>query len=94
MLLENVPTVVSQHKGDTVLTSGLSSVYPKDLIVGTISSVEEEQGTLYHRLIVKPAVDFSTLEEVFVVVHSPDRKRLAFEKEFLESVGKRPGETK
>lgn len=87
LLLENVPSVVTQTVGDTVLTSGLSSFYPEDLVIGTIEQVDEEQGTLYHRLTVKPAVDFSTLEEVFVVLHSPNEARLELEREFLGSVG-------
>ena len=86
LLLENVPSVVSQRVGDTVLTSGLSSVFPQDMVIGTIGRVEEEQGTLYHRLTVTPTVDFSTLEEVFVVRFMPDLARLAFERQFLDRV--------
>lgn len=88
LLLQNVPAVLSQEIGDTIITSGLSSLYPQDLVIGTVAEVEEEQGTLYHRIVVEPTVNFATLEEVFVVLYTPDRKRLELEREVLERVGR------
>lgn len=85
LLLQNVPAVLTQTLGDTVITSGLSSIYPEDIVIGTIEKVEEEQGTLYHRITVKPTVNFATLEEVFVVLHVPERSRIELEQEVLES---------
>ncbi len=87
LLLNNVPSVLTQEVGDTVITSGLSSFYPEDIVIGTVAKVEEEQGTLYHRIIVEPTVNFATLEEVFVVLFTPDTKRLELEKRVLEEVG-------
>ena len=84
LLLQNVPAVLTQPLGDTVITSGLSSIYPEDIVIGTIEKVEEEQGTLYHRVTVKPAVNFATLEEVFVVLHVPETSRIELEEEVLE----------
>ena len=88
LLLQNVPAVLTQEIGDTIITSGLSSLYPQDLVIGTVAEVEEEQGTLYHRIVVEPTVNFATLEEVFVVLYTPDRKRLELEQRVLEGVGR------
>ncbi len=85
LLLQNVPAVLTQHTGDTVITSGLSSIYPEDIVIGFIDDVTEEQGTLYHRIVVRPAVNFATLEEVFVVMHTPDRTLRALEDDVVRS---------
>ena len=87
LLLRNIPSVLTQEIGDTVITSGLSSFFPEDIVIGTVGEVEEEQGTLYHRITVTPTVNFATLEEVFVVLFTPDTKRLQLEQQILKEAG-------
>jgi rod shape-determining protein MreC len=53
--------------GDVVVTSGIDGIYPKGFVIGKIESVERA-GNSYKRITIKPAVDFSSLEEVLVVV--------------------------
>ena len=53
--------------GDLVVTSGIEGIYPKGFIIGRIESVEKN-GPSYKRIIVRPAVDFTSLEEVLVVL--------------------------
>jgi len=53
--------------GELVLTSGMDGVYPKGLIVGTVSEVESGSTTIFQAIEVKPSVDFSRLEEVLVL---------------------------
>lgn len=53
--------------GDVVVTSGIDGIYPKGFVIGRIESVERA-GTAYKRITIKPAVDFSSLEEVLVVL--------------------------
>jgi rod shape-determining protein MreC len=60
--------------GDLVVTSGIDGIYPKGFIIGRIESVERAGGA-YKRITIKPAVDFSSLEEVLVVLTpTPARK--------------------
>lgn len=87
LLLQNVPSVLTQRRNDTVITSGLSSLFPEDIVIGTVEKVAEEQGTLYHRIVVKPAVNFATLEEVFVVLFTPDTKKIEFEERMMSEQG-------
>lgn len=54
--------------GDNVVTSGIDGIYPKGLTIGKVETVEKN-GPSYRRIIIKPAVDFSALEEVLVVVN-------------------------
>ncbi len=53
--------------GDMIVTSGLSHVYPKGLIIGIVDSVGAENGGLVTMAKVSPAVDFDRLEEVLVM---------------------------
>jgi rod shape-determining protein MreC len=53
--------------GDLILSSGLGGVYPKGLIIGTVSEVHKKSYGLFQEVTVVPAVDFSKTEEVFVV---------------------------
>lgn len=94
LTLRYVQAAQPQHKGDTVITSNYSALYPENIVIGTIDSIAEEQGTLYYRIKVKPAVNFSTLEEAFVVLTSPDQTRLDLEKKFLEPNESGPGGSK
>lgn len=55
-------------KGDTILTSGLGAVYPKEIRVGKVVSVEEDKVSFMKSAVVKPYVDFDSLEELVIVV--------------------------
>lgn len=79
LLLKNVPRTAEIRIGDVIVTSGLSTIYPPGIKVGVIASVELHQGALFKEIRVLPAVDFSRLEEVFVVLHKPDSSRIALE---------------
>jgi rod shape-determining protein MreC len=52
--------------GDLVVTSGIDGIYPKGFTIGRIDVVEKN-GTAYKRITVKPAVDFTALEDVLIV---------------------------
>lgn len=54
--------------GDILVTSGLGGVFPKGLSVGQVIKVKEMPGELFKDIAVMPAVDFSKLEEVLVVL--------------------------
>jgi len=59
--------------GETVITSGLGGVFPKGLILGTVSRVDRRGSGLFMNIDVSPAVHFSRLEEVLVV--APDKEQ-------------------
>lgn len=79
MLLRQIEAVRPQPKQDTIVTSGYSALFPENITVGTVRSIEQEEGTLFYRIVVEPAVDFATLDEAFVVLQRPDDERLRIE---------------
>lgn len=56
--------------GDRVVTSGMGGVFPKGLVVGLVKSVDRKEFGLFQAIEVSPAVDFSHLEEVLVLLRS------------------------
>jgi rod shape-determining protein MreC len=72
--LEYLSATASVVEGDVVITAGLDGIYPKGLRVGRITVVEKA-GTAYRRVIVAPAVDFSSLETVLIVLTPPAQPR-------------------
>ncbi len=54
--------------GDLLVTSGMGGVFPKGLPLGTIEAVKKDQFGLFQQVKATPAVDFSHLEEVMVIV--------------------------
>ena len=62
-----LPNVSSVVPGDTVVTSGVDMLFPKGLMVGTVTAVSRQTDTTDKSVLVQPAVDFYHLEEVLVL---------------------------
>jgi rod shape-determining protein MreC len=65
--LEYVPESSDVVVGDLVVTSGIDGIFPKGFTIGHVDTVEKS-GPAYKRITVKPAVNFSALETVLVVL--------------------------
>lgn len=66
--LSNIPIESAIKEGDKILTSGLGEMYPKEIRIGEVISLEVDNVGIMKRAVVKPYVDFNKLEELFVVV--------------------------
>lgn len=64
----NLPMNSEIKEGDIILSSGLGMVYPKEIRVGEVVSVETDNVRVMKNAIVKPYVDFNKLEELFIVI--------------------------
>lgn len=67
LAMELVSNLADVKSGDVVVTSGVDGIYPKGYIIGTVEASDRGRG-LYRAITVRPAVDFSSLEEVLVVL--------------------------
>ncbi len=67
--LRKIPARSDVKEGDVVVTSGMGGVFPKGLVIGSVSRVGGEKWELFRNIIVKPGVDFTNVEEVFVLTH-------------------------
>jgi rod shape-determining protein MreC len=71
LLLEYMSEVFDVVVGDDIVTSGIDGIYPKGFVIGKVDTVEKT-GASYKRITVRPAVDFTALEEVLVVLTPRD----------------------
>jgi len=65
------------NDGDSVVTSGLSSLFPEGLYLGEISSIENNLETQSKKITVKLNIQFNSLRKVYVVEN-------LYKKEILE----------
>jgi rod shape-determining protein MreC len=71
MLRMNYVSGVADIKvGDRVVTSGIDGIYPKGFVIGQVQSIQRGSGE-FTSIEVRPAVDFSSLEAVLVVLTPP-----------------------
>ncbi len=54
--------------GDQVVSSGLDGVFPKGLLLGTVSLVKKKDAGLFQEVSVRPILDIDKLEEVLVII--------------------------
>lgn len=66
-ILEELPKQVRFHKGDTIITSGYSAVFPEGIPVGTIIGSTRGEDDNFNTLRIKLLTDFSTLSTVKVI---------------------------
>lgn len=63
--------------GDLVVTSGLGKRFPSAIPIGKVTRVIQKKFGLYQEAEVVPHVDFSVLEEVFVILSDPAQAEIA-----------------
>lgn len=80
LVLQDVAKTLDVQPGDVVITSEYSSIFPPGIRIGLVSATRQIPGALFQAVEITPAVDFSRLEEVFVVTYAPDSSRLALER--------------
>jgi rod shape-determining protein MreC len=65
--LDHVPGAADIQVGDRVVTSGIEGIYPKGFLIGQIESIDRQSGE-FTNVLVRPAVEFSALETILVVL--------------------------
>lgn len=80
-ILEELPKHAKFIKGDTIVTSGYSSVFPEGVPVGTIMSGTRDREDNFYTLRVKLFTDFSTLSTVRVIRDKMKDELVTVEKE-------------
>ena len=76
--LKDIPKSAKLKEGDSVVTSPTSSLFPGNLMVGTIADIMDDKSSNFYTLKVKPATNFFTIEYVYVIANSQfiEQKRL------------------
>ena len=67
LILKYVRQVDDVQVGDQVMTSGLSGVFPKGLVVGEVTKIEKGGDNFFKHVEVRPSMDIGKIEEVLVL---------------------------
>ena len=65
--LHDIPTHVRLKVGDTIVTSAYSTIYPENIIIGTVESFVQKPGEFFFTVKVKLSTDFKKLSHVYIV---------------------------
>ena len=65
--LTGLDTKTAISEGGIVCTSGTGGIFPKDLIIGTVTSVEQSETDLSSYAVVKPAVNSKEIHDCFII---------------------------
>nr|WP_283243701.1 rod shape-determining protein MreC [Feifania hominis] len=65
--LSLLPSAGSAQAGDVVVTSGLGGIFPKGIVIGTVTEVRPEASDISYYAIIDPAVDFQNIRDVVVI---------------------------
>jgi rod shape-determining protein MreC len=75
VFLNDIPFHVDVSVGDTIVTSGFSSLFPEGIRLGTVEKINKEGGTNFYTIIVKLFIDYKSLTYVEVIENNK-RKEL------------------
>ena len=76
--LNDIPYHVEVNAGDTIVTSGLSKIFPEGIVVGYVESVDKETAN-FLKIKVKLAVDFKRINHVYVILNNKKNEQTSLE---------------
>ena len=68
-VLKDIAKHVQVLKGDTIVTSSFSSIFPEDVMIGTVTEVNQETGDNFQDIKVELSTQFGTLTYVYIVTN-------------------------
>lgn len=83
--LMEIPFHVDIEVGDTIITSGYSSVFPEGILIGTIESFDQEEGENYYNIKVKLSTDFKSISFANIIEYTGKKEIKELEEELSGS---------
>ena len=76
--LTDVPRLATVRKGDTIVTGGLSDIFPENINIGTIEKVLTDDETNFYTLDIRLFNDMTSLGYVYIIKNkdTPEIKKL------------------
>lgn len=65
--MPGLPDTTAISPGGVVCTSGVGGIYPRDLIIGTVTKVTDSATDISASAEIEPSVDFNGLTDVFII---------------------------
>ena len=67
VILKNIPKSAKIYKGDTVVTSNYSIIYPPNVMIGTVEAIRKDNSSNFFTLKLKTSTNFFNLEYVYAI---------------------------
>jgi rod shape-determining protein MreC len=84
--VDDVPRHAHFRRGDKVVTSGYSSIFPEGIMVGTVGYVFNSADGLSYRVQVKLSTDFGRLRDVCVIADDTMKERIELMRAAQDSI--------
>lgn len=65
--LIDIPYHLNVRYGDTVVTSGYSTIFPEGIMIGTVTIVKPNKNDNFYNISVKLATDFNRIDQVYII---------------------------
>ncbi len=83
-ILADIPNHVELRNGDTIVTSGFSSIFPAGIDIATIKDFEKLEGEFFYDIRVNFLVDYKNISWVYVVKNIFKEEQIELEKQNLQ----------
>ena len=81
--LNDIPFHVNAEVGDTIVTSGFSTIFPEGKLIGFVESVNKETAN-FLSIKVKLATDFKKISDIYVIAYTKKQEQQQLEGESYE----------
>lgn len=86
LTMEYVSIDTTVGEGDVVISSGQGGTYPRGLVIGLVSNVEDDASKLYYRITVDPIYSYNDCEEVMVLTGNETETASLLDKDMIEQI--------
>tara|TARA_R110002012_G_scaffold277194_1_gene464409 strand:- start:830 stop:1645 length:816 start_codon:yes stop_codon:yes gene_type:complete len=73
--LTEIPKIATIKKGDTIVTSGRSAIFPRDILIGKVKSYQLDKSENFFNVEVELFNDMTSLDHVYVIDNT-DKKQI------------------
>ena len=86
VFLRDIPKSATVAPGDTVITSELSSIFPPNIMVGTVNSIINDKSSNFYTLKLRTSTNFFSVFFVYVIedLHREERQKLKDETKTIQ----------
>lgn len=81
--LDELARHIEFEKGDTIITSGHSAIFPAGIMVGKVADFRKQHDDNFYSLEVELSTDFQALNNVRILINDEQTERLNLEKEAM-----------
>ncbi|MFC2097284.1 rod shape-determining protein MreC [Bacteroidota bacterium] len=83
-VLNEIPDFVDVQPGDTIVTSGYSTIFPQGELIGFVSGIKKLEGSGFWKINVELSTDFKKLYNIYVVKNINKEEIQSLEQETID----------